>query len=122
MVSFGCWYWYEKAAKQGHAAAQFNLGECYENGYGVPQDVSKAKYWMEKAAKQGFVKAKEALEQLKWYIDRNDKMGQILRPNINNCWAIDQIIENETEDTISFNAIGTTGQCRSPDSVGNNLL
>ena len=70
MVSFGCWYWYEKAAKQGHAAAQFNLGECYENGYGVPQDVSKAKYWMEKAAKQGFVKAKEALEQLKWYIDK----------------------------------------------------
>ena len=30
--------WYEKAAAQGLAAAQGNLGVMYANGHGVPQD------------------------------------------------------------------------------------
>lgn len=45
--------WYEKAAKQGHARAQCNLGVCYEYGYGVSQDYNQAVYWCEKAAEQG---------------------------------------------------------------------
>jgi TPR repeat protein len=28
--------WYRKAAEQGHAEAQYNLGICFENGTGVP--------------------------------------------------------------------------------------
>ena len=35
--------WYQKAAKQGHAKAQFNLGVMYANGKGVKQDYAKAK-------------------------------------------------------------------------------
>ncbi len=30
--------WYRKAAEQGHAYAQFNLGYMYRFGQGVPQD------------------------------------------------------------------------------------
>ena len=30
--------WYRKAADQGYAGAQYNLGVMYANGQGVPQD------------------------------------------------------------------------------------
>ena len=42
-----------QAAEQGNADAQFNLGVCYRNGYGVPQDYNKAVEWFSKAAEQG---------------------------------------------------------------------
>ena len=44
---------YRKAAQQGSAAAQSNLGVMYENGYGVPQDYAQAVAWYRKAAGQG---------------------------------------------------------------------
>ena len=37
--------WYEKAAEQGLAGAQFNLGIMYENGAGVDQSDSMAMRW-----------------------------------------------------------------------------
>ncbi|MBS0647807.1 MAG: sel1 repeat family protein, partial [Verrucomicrobia bacterium] len=30
--------WYQKAADQGHAKAQFGLGFCYKKGQGVAKD------------------------------------------------------------------------------------
>lgn len=36
-------------AEQGYAQAQYNLGVCYENGYGVKKDLNKAKYYYDKA-------------------------------------------------------------------------
>lgn len=42
-----------KAAEQGHAQAQFNLGMLYYNGEGVPQDYQEAVKWHRKAAEQG---------------------------------------------------------------------
>jgi TPR repeat protein len=30
--------WYRKAAEQGHASAQFDLGVMYANGQGIPQN------------------------------------------------------------------------------------
>ena len=44
---------YQIAAKKGLARAQYNLGVCYYNGYGVPKDYSKAVYWYTKSAEQG---------------------------------------------------------------------
>ena len=49
--------WYEKAAAQGRAKAQFNLGIMYAKGEGVPQDYAKAREWWEKAAAQGYADA-----------------------------------------------------------------
>lgn len=46
-------YWYQKAALQGNAVAQYSLGRCYFNGDGVGEDTSKAVYWFRKAAEQG---------------------------------------------------------------------
>ena len=45
--------WYRKAAEQGIAKAQFNLGVMYFEGRGVQQDDTEAVAWYRKAAEQG---------------------------------------------------------------------
>ena len=45
--------WYHKAAEQGFAPAQNNLGALYWMGDGVPQDRAEAVRWHRKAAEQG---------------------------------------------------------------------
>ena len=45
--------WCRKAADQGYARAQHNLGYMYEKGYGVDQDYVEAARWYRKAADQG---------------------------------------------------------------------
>ena len=49
--------WYLKAAEQGYADAQNNLGFCYDNGKGVEKDPKQAVYWYQKAAEQGYAGA-----------------------------------------------------------------
>jgi len=44
--------WYRKAAEQGLADAQHNLGHMYSNGYGVTQVYAEALKWYRKAAEQ----------------------------------------------------------------------
>ena len=48
---------FEKAAKLGHAAAQFCYGVLYDKGEGTALDKAKALYWFEKAAAQGQINA-----------------------------------------------------------------
>ena len=57
--------WYTKAAEQGHAQAQCNLGWMYQNGHGVTQDYQKAYEWYTKAAEQGLTKARISLVMLR---------------------------------------------------------
>jgi len=38
--------WYRKAAEQGNAAAQYDLGVAYHNGQGVPRDYSLSYFWL----------------------------------------------------------------------------
>lgn len=56
--------WYTKAANQGYAPAQNNLGYCYEKGYGVDVDSEKAKYWYQKATDQGDKTARKNLKRI----------------------------------------------------------
>ena len=49
--------WYRKAAKQGYATAQNNLGVMCHYGYGVYQNKSIAVEWFRKTAKQGHARA-----------------------------------------------------------------
>ena len=53
--------WYLKAAEQGVANAQYNLGILYDNGQGVPQDYAEARSWYLKAAEQGDASAQTNL-------------------------------------------------------------
>ena len=57
--------WYQKAADQGNANAQTNLGDMYYAGRGVVKDDTKAVLWLQKAADQGNVLAKNALANLR---------------------------------------------------------
>ena len=45
--------WYRKAADQGLADAQTNLGVMYGNGTGVPQDYVQAHEWLNLGATSG---------------------------------------------------------------------
>ena len=45
--------WYRKAAAQGYASAQVNLGVMYGEGQGVPQDYIQAHKWYNLAASRG---------------------------------------------------------------------
>ena len=56
--------WWEAAAKQGIAEAEYQFGLCYINGYGLPQDYVSGRYWMLRAAKQNSAKAFDALSQI----------------------------------------------------------
>ena len=53
--------WYIKAADQGHASSQFNLGNMYANGRGVSQDYTQAVVWYTKSAEQGNASAQYSL-------------------------------------------------------------
>ena len=46
--------WHRKAAEQGYAESQYNLGVMYANVQGVPQDDKQALSWFRKAADQGY--------------------------------------------------------------------
>ena len=56
--------WYRKAALQGHAKAQYFLGELYANGQGVPEDYVQSYAWMLLAKNGGDQKAKVNIEIL----------------------------------------------------------
>ena len=53
--------WWRRAAEQGHADAQFNLGVVYSNGNGVPQDDAESVTWYRLAAEQGHADAQNQL-------------------------------------------------------------
>ena len=56
------------AAKQGAAYAQYNLGNMYDNGDGVPENDAEAVKWYRKAADQGHVSAQINLGRM-YYMD-----------------------------------------------------
>lgn len=60
-------YWFGKAAAQGHSEAQSWLGYCYQFGKGVKQDYSQAAYWYRKSAEQGSAYAQNQLGDCYFY-------------------------------------------------------
>ena len=63
--------WYRKAAGQGLARAQYNLGWMYEKGQGVAQDDVQAYMWFNLAAAQRDEGAAE----------HRDKLAQSMTPD-----------------------------------------
>jgi hypothetical protein len=49
--------WYRRAAEQGRANAQYNLGRMYATGQGVPKDEAEMVKWWRAAAEQGHAAA-----------------------------------------------------------------
>jgi TPR repeat protein len=55
---------YGGLANAGNARAQYQLGDMYEFGYGVPKDASEAISWFKKAADQGLAVAQGRLGEI----------------------------------------------------------
>ena len=53
--------WYQKAAEQGHAIAQYDLSWMYQHGRGVSPNSSEAFQWCRRAAEQGYADAQNTL-------------------------------------------------------------
>ena len=60
-------FWWRKAAEQGYAQAQYNLGVMYAEGEGVTRDYEKVVEWWQQAADQGFADAQYNLGWLYYY-------------------------------------------------------
>ena len=59
--------WFRKAAEQGEALAQYDLGFMYGKGHGVPRDYILAHMWFTLAAGNGIktaIRLREAAEAL----------------------------------------------------------
>lgn len=67
-------------AEMGIPDAQFLLGNMYLFGFGVPQDISKARELLEKAAAQGLDAAKDVLQKLEETIEqeREEKANAVI--------------------------------------------
>jgi TPR repeat protein len=50
-------YWYDRAARNGHPEAQYELALLYDSGEGTKRDAEQAARWMSAAAAQGYAPA-----------------------------------------------------------------
>ena len=58
--------WFRQAAEQGDNFGQYELGKCYYNGDGIPQDLAEAVKWFRKSA-ESWIGARFAL--IRCYLD-----------------------------------------------------
>jgi len=109
--------WCSKAADQGYAEAQLNLGDCYHRGNGVEKDEAEAIKWYRKAADQGNAGAqcllgnayyngigleKDEGEAVKWYsksADQGDDMAQFF---LGACYANGEGVEKNPDEAAKW--------------------
>ena len=56
--------WYRKAAEQNEPAAQYSMGLMYDQGTGVPRNLTEATRWYQLAAQNGDPDAKAVLRAM----------------------------------------------------------
>ena len=93
--------WYLKAAEQGYAPAQNDIGYCYQYGQGVTQNYAEAIKWYLKAAEQGNSAAQSQIgycyengqgvtqnyaEAIKWYLKAAEQGNSAAQSNIGYCY------------------------------------
>ena len=79
-----------KMAMKGNAEAQFKVGEMYETGFGVDENLQDAELWINKAASQGHETSEFKL--LYWDLEKNNL-------NIKNKSSFDALVSKaETEN------------------------
>ena len=93
--------WAREAADQGYAAAQFDIGVLYANGFGVAQDYAEAMRWYRKAADQGYAAAQLDIgvlyrygrgvaqdygEAMRWYRKAANQGNAMAQHNIGNLY------------------------------------
>ena len=109
--------WFKKAAEQGEAVAQFNVGVLYLNGEGVEKDAKVAFEWFKKAAEHGYAvaqsnvgvfylngevvekDAKEAFEWFKKAAEQGDAGGQ---NNLGTCYYFGVGVEKDVKEAFEW--------------------
>ena len=118
--------WYCKAAEQGLADAQFNLGICYYKGEGVAKDFVQAVSWWRKAAEQGHTDAqfklgniyrtgegvaKDFVQAVSWYRKAAEQGLALAQYNLGVCYANGEgVAKDEIEVYAYWNLAGITDE------------
>ena len=124
-----------KTTDQGEANAQFQLGDMYEQGQGVPQDYEEAVKWYRLAADQGNAYAQVNLgtmydngtgvpqgdeEAVKWYrlaAEQNDADGQ---SNLGMMYEHGQGVPQDYEEAVKWYRLAVDqGNANAQDNLGN---
>ena len=107
----------KKAAEQGDAQAQYNLGNCYAFGKGVEKNLSEAVKWWRKAAEQGDAQAqfnlgvcyangdgveKNPTEAVKWYRKAAEQGFAQAQFNLGVCYANGDGVEKNLSEAVKW--------------------
>ena len=110
-------FWYRKAAEQGNASAQLNLGCRYFNGEGVEQNKAEAVKWFRKSADQGEAKAQYNLgvcysngrgveqdkaEAVKWYRKAAEQGDADAQNNLAVCFDNGEGVEQDKAEAVKW--------------------
>ena len=114
-----------KAAEQGDAEAQFNLGLMYDDGKGVPHDNTESVKWFRKAAEQGYAKAQHRLgfayligqgvpkndvEGVKWYRKAAEQGYALALRSLGSVYDLGRgVPQNKVEAYALFSVAATNG-------------
>ena len=126
--------YYTKAANQGNAQAQCNLGFCYDKGQGVAQSYTEAVKWYRKAADQGFARAQYNLgvsyekgegvaqsytEAVKWYRKAADQGYASAQSNLGYCYKYGQgVAQSYTEAVKWYRKAADQGLALAQNNLG----
>ena len=127
--------WYRKAAEQGNARGQNDLGYCYYSGKGVTKDYAKAVEWYRKAAEQGHATAqnnlgncyysgegvtKDYAKAVEWYRKAAEQGYAWGQYNLGNCYYYGN---GETQDYAKavewYTKAAEQGNASAQNSLGN---
>ena len=108
---------YRKAADQGDAEAQYDLGLCYELGSGVPKDEVEAVKWYRKAAEQGNADAQyllgscyaegtgvkmDEVEAVKWYRKAAEQGNASAQSDLGFCYSIGSGVPEDKVEALKW--------------------
>ena len=108
---------FRKAAEQGYAPAQYNLGVCYAKGQGVAQNYAEAVKWYSKAAEQGNKYAQNNLgvcykdgqgvaqnyaEAVKWFTKAAEQGNKYAQNNLGVCYARGQGVAQNYAEAVKW--------------------
>ena len=107
----------KKAAEQGDAQAQCNLGICYDLGKGVEKNPTEAVKWYRKAAEQGIAEAqfflgacydlgngveKNLSEAVKWYRKAAEQGNAPAQYNLGICYDFGKGVEKNPTEAVKW--------------------
>jgi hypothetical protein len=125
---------YLKAAEQGNATAQNNLGYAYSNGHGVAEDKVEAVKWYRKAAEQGYPQAQfnlgimyydgkgvaeDKIETIKWHRKAADQGHASAQSNLGSIYYRgDGVVEDKVEAVKWFRKAAEQGDPQAQFKLG----